>query len=212
MSLAATLDQVESLYSQNLRTNGTTPAAVGWNSPESQRLRFSQLTKIVQPSSVPITVNDYGCGYGAQLSYMVEDAGVPVSAYYGYDLSASMIEAARASLAPLPVDVQLRQSATVDTIADYSFVSGTFNVRFEQNEETWIAYIQDTLQQLAKHSRRGVAFNLLSTYVDWHAPNLYYADPSFWFDYCKRHLSKRVTLLHDYPLYEWTILVRTDGQ
>lgn len=36
---------------------------------------------------------------------------------------------------------------------------------------------------------------------------LYYADPCFLFDHCKRNYSDRVALLHDYGLYEFTMLV-----
>jgi hypothetical protein len=39
-------------------------------------------------------------------------------------------------------------------------------------------------------------------------PHLYYADPCDLFDLCKRRFSPQVTLLHDYGLYEFTILVR----
>jgi hypothetical protein len=38
--------------------------------------------------------------------------------------------------------------------------------------------------------------------------DLYYADPAQVFDYCKRRFSPNVALLHDYGLYEFTILVR----
>ena len=55
---------------------------------------------------------------------------------------------------------------------------------------------------------KALAFNLLSTYVDWQEPHLFYGDPLFWFDHCKRNYSRQVALLHDYPLYEWTIVVR----
>jgi hypothetical protein len=87
-------------------------------------------------------------------------------------------------------------------------VSGTFNVRFEATDEEWGAFVADKLAEIDRHSRHGFAFNLLSTYVDWKQPTLYYADPLHWFDHCKRNFSKQVALLHDYPLYEWTILVR----
>ena len=39
-------------------------------------------------------------------------------------------------------------------------------------------------------------------------PDLYYADPCRLFDHCKRRYSRHVALLHDYGLYEFTILVR----
>ncbi|HAW53355.1 MAG TPA: SAM-dependent methyltransferase, partial [Flavobacteriales bacterium] len=41
-------------------------------------------------------------------------------------------------------------------------------------------------------------------------PDLYYGDPCFFFDYCKRNFSRNVALLHDYNLYDFTILVRKE--
>jgi hypothetical protein len=53
---------------------------------------------------------------------------------------------------------------------------------------------------------------MLTSYADREKQrsDLYYADPMFFFDYCKRRFSPRIALLHDYPLYEFTILVRKD--
>jgi hypothetical protein len=64
---------------------------------------------------------------------------------------------------------------------------------------------------MATLARRGFAFNALTSYADSEKKraDLYYADPGYWFDFCKRGHSRRVTLLHDYPLYEFTLLVRT---
>ena len=41
-------------------------------------------------------------------------------------------------------------------------------------------------------------------------PDLYYADPCFLFDYCQRRYSRWVAVLHDYGLYEFTIVVRKE--
>jgi hypothetical protein len=38
--------------------------------------------------------------------------------------------------------------------------------------------------------------------------DLYYADPARLFDHCKTRFARNVTLLHDYGLYEFTMLVR----
>ena len=37
---------------------------------------------------------------------------------------------------------------------------------------------------------------------------LFYADPGWIFDQCMRRYSRHVALLHDYGLYEFTVLVR----
>jgi hypothetical protein len=39
-------------------------------------------------------------------------------------------------------------------------------------------------------------------------PDLFYADPAEVFEYCRKRYSRSVALLHDYPLYEFCILVR----
>ena len=47
--------------------------------------------------------------------------------------------------------------------------------------------------------------------ADKMVPELHYADPCAMFDWCKRELSRHVALLHDYGLWEFTILVRLEG-
>jgi hypothetical protein len=51
---------------------------------------------------------------------------------------------------------------------------------------------------------------MLSTYSDpeKRRDDLFYADPLDMFDWCKRRFSPRVSLLHDYPLFEFTMIVR----
>ena len=71
----------------------------------------------------------------------------------------------------------------------------------------------DALSQMNLLSSRGFASTFLTKYsdADRMLDHLYYADPLFLFDYCKRNFSKNVALLHDYTLYDFTILVRKDG-
>ncbi|MGR9969871.1 hypothetical protein ACUOIB_23760, partial [Escherichia coli] len=73
--------------------------------------------------------------------------------------------------------------------------------------------LQETLDSLDRFSRRGFSFNCLTSYSDEDRKRdyLYYADPCQLFDLCKRRYSRQVALLHDYGLYEFTILVRKDA-
>ena len=65
-------------------------------------------------------------------------------------------------------------------------------------------------QILDKLTTKGFAFNVLTTYSDESKmkENLYYADPTQLFEYCKKNISNFVMLRHDYPLYEFTIIIR----
>jgi hypothetical protein len=76
----------------------------------------------------------------------------------------------------------------------------------------WRDHVEATLDVMDRTSRRGFSFNCLTTYSDAEKmrEDLYYADPCDLFDCCKRRYSRHVALLHDYGLYEFTILVRKE--
>ena len=95
-------------------------------------------------------------------------------------------------------------------LADYTLASGIFNVKQATPDEEWRRYVIETIEDLAALSIRGFAFNALTHYsdADRRRLDLYYADPLELFDYCKRRISRFVSLLHDTPLYEFTLLVR----
>lgn len=208
MSIDERLVRVQALYSANVQRLGTQSKAVGWNTPESQKLRFAKLANLISTDDGPITVNDYGCGYGAMLDFLTDDLDRRIEEYHGYDISPDMLAKAQELLMRHGELVRLYQSQNIRTVVDYSFVSGTFNVRFDATTEEWTAYIETKLHEMHHHSRKGFAFNLLTSYVDWEDPHLFYGNPCKWFDYCKRNFSKYVSLIHDYPLWEWTIVVR----
>jgi SAM-dependent methyltransferase len=206
--LTETLDGVAQLYEKSLSDHGLSSKGVGWNDEASQLLRFEKLAYVLNHlrHAEEISVNDFGCGYGAMFKYLDKLPNVRLQKYYGYDISEEMLAAARRVIADERAD--LIQSSRVINEADFSFVSGTFNVRLGASDAVWTEHIKEILINLAEKSRKGFAFNLFSTYVDWKQDNLYYADAFMFFDFCKRNISPYVSLLHDYPLYEWTIVVR----
>lgn len=200
------LSEVAHYYSAKLAQHGETPQGVDWNGEESQTLRFEQLGKIIRGSEIH-SVNDLGCGYGALFDYFFEKH--PMSSYLGVDISEDMVRAARRRYQGQP-QARFIASAEPDSVADYGVASGIFNVRLRRDDDEWFEYLQATLDVLDRTSRHGFAFNCLTSYSDEDKKRdyLYYADPCQLFDLCKRRYSKQVALLHDYGLYEFTILVR----
>jgi SAM-dependent methyltransferase len=206
MSRDDLLGRVETYYTGRLREHGTTARGVDWSTAESQRLRFAQLARLL-PEGGGFSVNDHGCGYGALLDFLRERGGDV--RYTGNDLSADMVEAARGQHAADPA-ARFVVGAEPPEPADFTVASGVFNVRLDRSEEEWRAYVLDSLDVLARSSRRGFAFNALTLYsdVEKRRPDLHYADPRELFDHCMRRYSRHVALLHDTPLWEFTILVR----
>lgn len=200
------LGDVARYYTSKLEEHGTTARGVDWNGEDSQTLRFDQLLRIVDVAG-RFSINDVGCGYGALLDYL-DARGLEVD-YTGIDVSAEMASAG-AQRFEGRADTHFVCGPRLDHEADYSVASGIFNVRLEWSDTKWQGYIEETLDLLNATSRRGFSFNCLTSYSDASKMRdyLYYADPCVLFDLCKRRYSKSVALLHDYGLYEFTILVR----
>lgn len=200
------LSEVATYYSEKLAQHGQSPRGVDWNGEDSQTLRFDQLCKIVDPSN-QFSINDLGCGYGALYDFLFLE--YTNFSYSGIDVSESMIRAAEQRYQDKS-RARFVLSSEPDEVADYGVASGIFNVRLGRSDDEWQSYLEATLDVLDKTSRIGFSFNCLTSYSDTDKMRdyLYYADPCVLFDFCKRRYSRNVALLHDYGLYEFTILVR----
>jgi SAM-dependent methyltransferase len=200
------LASVEKYYRGKIEKFGPVPQGVDWRDQESQDLRFSQLLR-VHDGRTPFSLNDYGCGY-AQLFAFLRKYYVHFT-YHGCDVSRVMIAAAKEAFSSSP-NASFHVATKPPRVADYTVASGIFNVKLTASKKVWLEYIRHSLNEMDRKSRRGFAFNCLTKYSDRDRirPDLYYADPCYFFDYCKRTFSRNVALLHDYGLYEFTILVR----
>jgi len=208
MSKAPNLEQVKSYFDKRIHEHGASPRGSDWNSEASQNVRFDQLLKVVGGSQ-PFSILDYGCGYGALADHLAE-LGLDAD-YYGFDILESAIDTARKAHAGKPRRAFFSDKSDLP-VCDYTVGSGIFNFRGDQSFEVWTEYVLGTLAEFNDLSRRGFASNFLTKYsdADRMRADLYYADPLHLFDYCKRNFSRNVALLHDYELYDFTILVRKD--
>ncbi|MGC3987003.1 MAG: class I SAM-dependent methyltransferase [Pseudorhodoferax sp.] len=201
------LQDVARYYAEKLAAHGESPRGVDWNGEEGQVLRFAQLCKLIPEGTNDVSLLDLGCGYGAMLDYL--RMRLDRVAYHGIDVSEEMVRAAEAHHAAHS-DAQFSVDVPPGMRVDYSMASGIFNVRLHHSDAAWQAHLHSTLDLLDRCSRKGFAFNCLTSYSDEDRKrsDLYYADPCGLFDLCKRRYAKDVALLHDYGLYEFTILVR----
>lgn len=198
------LKKVADLYSNSIKEHGISSKGVGWKDATGHVIRFDKLCEVLKDDNDEFSVNDLGCGYGSLFQYL-HNKKKKITQYNGYDISNEMLNQARKFIA---YNATFYLKSELDILADYSITSGIFNVRFETGDSKWEEYVIRMLHNLNDYSSKGFSFNMLSQYVDWKEEHLYYADPCYYFDYCKRTFSRKVLLLHDYDLWEWTIIVR----
>lgn len=207
MSDIPNFDQAKQYFEERLTAHGATPRGVDWNSETAQEQRFSQLVKVIDPRQ-PFSLLDYGAGYGALADYILK-LEYPMQQYVGFDVLGSMIEKAKETHRDIPQCAFTSRFEDLQPV-DYAIASGIFNLKLETPFDAWTEYVVSELHKLDALTRKGFSFNMLTKYSDpeYMRPHLYYADPCYLFDYCKRHFSRNVALLHDYEVYDFTIIVR----
>jgi len=195
------INDIKKYYTEKIEKYGANYRGVDWNSKKSQEVRFIQLLKICEGDK-DFCINDLGCGYGYLAYFMIKKEYN--FNYLGIDISDKMIIKAK-ELYGKYKNVNFHNDWNINRIADYTVASGIFNVKLQNKDTEWATYVLDTLHKMNDKSRKGFSFNCLTIYSDdnFKKDYLYYADPCFLFDYCKRKFSKNVVLLHDYFLYEF---------
>jgi SAM-dependent methyltransferase len=201
--------EMEAWYDDRLSANGPTARGVGYQSDEAQRRRFVQLAKLLPPEAEGLSVNDYGCGLGAFAHFLAAERSSPFT-YFGFDTNQTMVDLAVENRGGHEAWTFSADASRVP-IADYTVASAVMNLRFDVPDGEWRDRICALIDELAAVSRCGFTFNILTKYSDIERmePELYYADPAFFFDRCMRRYGGSVALLHDYGEYEFTVIVRT---
>lgn len=193
-------------YSRLLKEHGDSPQGVQWTDRQTQELRMAILTEIGDLRSAKVL--DFGCGTGHLLAFMQRHLAF-TGEYVGYDLSAEMIATAQKKFPGARFEQRDILAEGVPEDFDFVLISGVFNNRIGDN---W-GLMTSILRCLFPHTRKGLAFNALSTYVDFFDPGLFYVSPEKVFRFCKEQLSPCVCLRHDYLIkpgiipFEFTIYV-----
>lgn len=178
-------------YGRLFAAHGDAAQAVQYSDAASQRRRFDVLAEV---APVLGSVADFGCGLGHLYEYLIERE--PDVRYLGLDFVDEFVRAAGNKHKSERVSFR-----TFDIVEDeppdgydYALLSGVFNNKISDN---W-GFMTTALRKMWRCAGRGIAFNGLSTYVDYQDDGLYYVDPCRVFDFCKRELSPYVVLRHDY--------------
>lgn len=195
----AEVREIAALYESRYRQHGDDVRTVGWSSPEQQTLRFDALCRNLELRGRSIL--DVGCGLGHLIPYLDRRIGRDYR-YLGIDIAADLVEAATQAHAGehrrfRPGDLRvLRQDERFDVV----LLSGALNYRIEDN----LGYAKAMLRGMFEASDEAVAANFLSSHVDYENPVNYHYRPDVLFDFAKT-LTRWVTLIHDYPLWEFTL-------
>ena len=185
--------KISSEYDKNFIKFGNSPKSVGQLNLPTLEKRLSILTQVGDLKNSKIL--DFGCGIGHLYSYLKRKIKFN-GEYVGYDISNEMINFANKKYKNTRFEKKDIFKSKINERFDYILINGTFNNRINQNFD----WIKKTLKILFNNTDKAIAFNNISSYVDYFDNKLYYAHPEKIFNFCKSELSPLVSLRHDYQI------------
>lgn len=195
---------IVSHYESCLRTHGDGARAVDWNSAADAAIRYDVMLGVARGGLDGVSLLDFGCGLCGLRDHMLKE-GLSVAGYTGLEISPAFAETARRrnpGTEILCMDV-LESGARLPAF-DYAVMNGIFTRRHSLSVAEMDDYLRRLVPVVFAACRRGVAFNVMSTSVDWESEVLYHADPGALLDFIGRSLTRHYTLRNDYGLYETT--------
>lgn len=201
-------------YTAKFAEHGPTPRGVDWNRTADVELRYEKMLAVARDNAAGATWLDVGCGYGGLLEYAGRTGRE--LAYTGIDVSAPMIEfaarqfpAARFECADL-FDLPAGGLPAGGPGFDYVVCNGILTQKLGAGIQDMERFARRLIQAMFALCRRGAAFNVMTSRVNFTAPNLFYKSPVEMLAFCLDEVTTRVLLDHSYPLYEYTVYLYRD--
>ncbi len=191
-------------YQQRIAEHGTSFASLNSGSEAKQNIRHEVHASALRGAKPSIL--EIGCGLGDFYKYLARHER-PCS-YFGYDIVPEYIDRCR-SLSPEASFEQRNVFQTgIDGIYDTVVMSQVLNNRYQKSDNMQV--MKRALELAFAHTRVSVSVDMISSYVDFQNPELFYYSPEEIFRLAKG-ISSRVLLRHDYRAFEFCVQLFHDG-
>jgi 2-polyprenyl-3-methyl-5-hydroxy-6-metoxy-1,4-benzoquinol methylase len=208
-------------YKHTFAEHGATAKGVDWNDEAELLVRYEKMLAVTQKDFMitkdnVMSILDVGCGWGGLAKHILTTG--KTFDYTGIDVVDSMIEAGKEMFPEqtfVCADVfKLDQTKQYDFVVCNAILTQKLGVSIPDMER----FTKDLVIKMFELCRHGIAFNMMSTRVNFMVDNLYYQNPVELLSWMLTELSPRVRLDHGYSslgngkgrFYDFTVYVYKD--
>ena len=199
---------IVSHYESCLDKYGDTHLGVDWPNQTDAWTRYQVMLEVIR-QKIPskISLLDFGCGASHLYDYILAHKLDHID-YSGLDISEKFIHLSKEKY-PLVsyycLDI-LRTSVQLPSF-DYIILNGVFTEKRELSHIEMWKYFRQAISKVFKLARVGIAFNVMSSHVDWERDDLFHLPMDKLAAFLVREVSRDFIIRNDYQLYEYTTYV-----
>jgi len=192
------VSQVVHRYQKRIAEHGVTLASLNSGDEQKQALRYGVLASALRGSEPSIL--EVGCGLADFYKYLLQHDQACV--YHGYDIVPEYITECRRNYPEAQFHLRNIFAEGIEGTYDTIVMSQVLNNRYQKSDNMQV--MREALKLAFEHTRVAVAVDMLSTYVEFRNPEVFYYSPEEIFRVAKE-IAPRVVLRHDYRAFEFCV-------
>lgn len=205
----------EEHYGRTFAAHGATARGVDWKDAADAGLRYELMLRLLSQSPPAARIGtdgsswsllDVGCGYGGLYRY-ARARGIRLD-YTGIDVVESMIAHARRTTVDEHAHFVHADVLSYEPGRPFDGIvcNGLFTQKLTESDESMSDFVATVTRRMYDVCSGGIAYNLLSSEVDYQVRENYYCDPSLALRLALT-LSRNVVVNHATSLFEFVVYV-----
>lgn len=198
---------IVSHYEQCLERHGANHLGMDWPNLSDLHKRLKVLLGVVRSTDGQVPrLLDVGCGVGLLLDYIKDHANENNYNYTGLDISANMVNEARRRHSEAEfVTRDILTQPLEDSSYDYIVMNGVLTEKVTLSHDEMESYAKRLITAAFQIASKGIAFNVMSSHVDWEREDLFHWPLDAAVDFMRKHCTRHIVVRMDYGLYEYTV-------
>lgn len=195
---------IKSYYAETFRQYGPTPKGLAWQNQESMDTRFQVMLDLIKDKDKKSSLLDFGCGTAGLLDFL-NKKNIKNIEYIGLDANKSLIDFCKKTYNNQFIHANILKDKIPNF--DYIIINGVFTVKEKLLWDEMWNYFSKVIKILFEKANIGIAFNLMSEFVDWKREDLFHVPLNVVALFATKELTRHYVIRNDYKLYEFTTYV-----
>lgn len=198
---------IKKYYEQCFAEFGDNHLGVNWPNEQDALKRYQVMLDLVINDNQPCSLLDFGCGTSALYEFIKYQNLTSIN-YSGLDISEQFILASKKKYPEVDFycgDI-LDNSFEIPNF-DYIILNGVFTVKRELSFNQMFEFLKHVLIALKPKANKAIAFNVMSSHVDWQRDDLFHLTHDMLADFLIKKFGRKYVIRSDYGLYEYTTYV-----
>jgi len=183
---------------------GDNHKGVDWPKVEDTIIRYRTMMDLVTKNK-QCSLLDFGCGAAHLYEFILQNSYQNIR-YTGLDLSKELINRCRQKFSEITF-VLADILETPDKIGEFDYIvlNGVFTEKRELSFDEMYEYFKTLIKVLYLKTKVGLAFNVMTKYVDWEREDLFHLSFDLLASFLKDEVTRNFIIRNDYGLFEYTV-------